>query len=155
MQLWKLCPRVYVISCTLCSYQIESKTWTQFLTANLGYFAARLLPNYASLPAVTSGSHCSFSFMLWWSFFLKPLRFCPQFSGCPPLLKFPPPCRQFRLILSCTIPSVGLTAKCASSSLDLALLSVSSRFHLEFFRTSGGSAGTSNSIFHYRPVLLS
>lgn len=111
-------------------------------------------PTKPPLYAVTSGSHCSFSFMLWLSFFLKPLRFCPQFSGCPPLLNFPLPRRQFRLILSCTITSVGLTAKCASSSLDLALVSFSSCFHLEFLRTSGGSAGTLNSIFHYRLVLL-
>lgn len=72
-------------------------------------------------------------------------------------------CRQqFCLILSCTITSVGLTAKCASSDLDLALLSFLILFPLripclhlkvllvprtQFFRTEWS--------FSLKPILLS
>lgn len=64
----------------------------------------------------------------WLSLFLQPFRFCPHFS--PPQL--PSPCQQIHLILACTITHAGLTAKCASSGLDLVLLNLSSCFHLRF-----------------------
>lgn len=117
---------------------MESKTWTQLLTAK-----SRSLPHTlpdALLPKCTSLLCCAIwlSFLLLFLmlclfFFLKLLWFCPQFSllSSPPHL--PSPCQQFHLILSCTITSAGLTAKCASSSLDLALLSFSPYFHLDFF----------------------
>lgn len=116
---------------------MESKTWTQLLTTK-----SRSLPHalpYALLLKYISLLRCDMwlSFfllflMLWLSFFLKPLWFCPQFSllSSPPHL--PSPYQQFHLILSCTIASAGLTAKCASSSLDLALLSFAPYFHLDF-----------------------
>lgn len=127
---------------------MQLTVWEQHLNSVLDY-TSRLFP-YTSLHApfpakpplgaVPSGSHSFFSFMLWLSFFLKPLRFCPQSSCCSPLLNFPFSLRQFRLILSCIIASVGLTAKCTSSSLDLSLVGFSSCFHLEFLKTSWGSA---------------